>query len=250
MSDTAPNPDRDRILNRIKKMLALANNQAASEGERDNAMRMAHATLAKHNIEMAEVEAAGEKPQERRGIVRRDFYGRPWARKCVQAIANMCFCEYIYTPGHRPKDTTHWFIGRESNATSAAYLSEFVVNSIWGEGHRRARAVGLGNEYARNFATGAATAVSIRCALLRKEAENPTPAQEKASPGTALVLASFYESEKQANQLIVQERLKPRETKVRSKATYLRDALNAGHAYGDKVSLQRSIEGKKQERLK
>jgi len=39
-------------------MLRLANDAGASEGERHNAMRMAHATLAKHNLDLASVESA------------------------------------------------------------------------------------------------------------------------------------------------------------------------------------------------
>ena len=45
------------ILDRVKKMLAIANDSAASEGECDNALRMAHNTLAKHNLDMADLNA-------------------------------------------------------------------------------------------------------------------------------------------------------------------------------------------------
>lgn len=67
----------DKIINRIKKMLALANDAAAAEGERDNAMRMAYNLLAKHNLTMATVEGPtnGEKREQNAA----QFYGRPWA---------------------------------------------------------------------------------------------------------------------------------------------------------------------------
>lgn len=46
MESQAQAPDMSRILQRVRKMMALANDKAASDGERENAMRMAHATLA------------------------------------------------------------------------------------------------------------------------------------------------------------------------------------------------------------
>lgn len=69
--------EKIKILGRIRKMLALANNEGASEGERDNALRMAHATLAKYNLDMAEVESSGKPQQEARAIVKKQYYGRP-----------------------------------------------------------------------------------------------------------------------------------------------------------------------------
>lgn len=43
------------ILEKVKKLLALAGNAGATEGERDNALRMAHGLLAKHNLDMADL---------------------------------------------------------------------------------------------------------------------------------------------------------------------------------------------------
>ncbi len=49
--------DNEKVLDKVRKLLALANNEAASEGERDNAMRMAHKLLTMHQLEMADVDA-------------------------------------------------------------------------------------------------------------------------------------------------------------------------------------------------
>ena len=46
----------EKILDKVKKLLAVANNEAATEGERDNALRMAHNMLAKHNLAMADLD--------------------------------------------------------------------------------------------------------------------------------------------------------------------------------------------------
>jgi hypothetical protein len=59
--------DREKVLARVKKMMTLATDAGASEGERENALRMAHATLAKYNLTMSEAEATGKKSEEARG---------------------------------------------------------------------------------------------------------------------------------------------------------------------------------------
>jgi hypothetical protein len=55
------------VLERVRKLLALGTNAGATEGERDNAMRMAHALLAKYNLDMAQVQMeTGEVSEDRR----------------------------------------------------------------------------------------------------------------------------------------------------------------------------------------
>lgn len=233
--------EKIKILGRIRKMLALANNEGASEGERDNALRMAHATLAKYNLDMAEVESSGKPQQEARAIVKKQYYGRPWARIASQAIADMCFCFYLITPAKRANQCVNWFIGRESNATSAAELAEWVVNSIWREAAKRANALGYGNEYARNFATAATTTVAARCAALKKAA---TSTSTEGAPGTALVLASHYQLELQKNR----EHLEASKITVNTMKTRMKDlrnshALNAGTEYGKSINLNRQVTG-------
>lgn len=54
--------DRDKALSKIQKLMNLANNDAASEGEVDNALRQAEALMRKYAIDMAEAMQAGKKP--------------------------------------------------------------------------------------------------------------------------------------------------------------------------------------------
>ena len=73
--------NKDKGLERVKKMLTLANDAGATEGERDNALRMAHATLAKHNLTLSEAEAAGSTPEEKRCDGAIETRNMPWARR-------------------------------------------------------------------------------------------------------------------------------------------------------------------------
>jgi hypothetical protein len=90
------NMAEDKIFERIKKMLALANDLAASEGERENALRMAYNTMAKYNLDMAAVEAHGKKAEEQRINFQNDSWSWLWARQVNQIIGRLFFCKYYY----------------------------------------------------------------------------------------------------------------------------------------------------------
>ncbi len=127
--------EQDRVLARVRKMMALANDAAASEGERDNALRMVHATLAKHNLTMAMAEEAGGEA-EKRGLVTAESRDQPWARQTASAIASLMFCRYFRQKSPRAGKVIHNFVGREGNAKTASELADFVIRSIMSEANR------------------------------------------------------------------------------------------------------------------
>jgi len=231
--------DKDRVLSRVKKMMTLANDAAASEGERDNALRMAHATLAKYNLTMAQADASGVKSEETRlqdGVELREH---PWMRTVASAVAKLFFCHFFYTNhgGNRYKYT---FIGKESNVYTAQEMLKYIIKSIDSEGKRWAKKYAgnaSGSDW-RSFCKGAAHKVYYRCVELQEAAER-TP----AAPGTALVLASVYESERQANLAYLAAagiRLKIGASRQRS----ARGAgFSAGQDFGGKIGLSNQIGG-------
>jgi hypothetical protein len=222
------------ISEKIRKTLALANDSGATEQERETALRMAHAMLAKHNLTLAEVEHAGE---ERRGVNTVTMYGPPWARIVAMGIAKLCFCEYVTQPGRG--STVHYFIGLESNSTTAAELSRFVIESIRRESLRYGRG-------SRSFASGAGHRVHRRCEEIITAAKR----QEPATPGTALVLANVYASEHTKNRAIIAAKWSGR-LRNGSNRSRISDAgaYDAGRAYGDRVSLNRQMGGQRQRLL-
>ena len=56
MNTSKTNQEREKALNRIRKMFALANDKGASEGEIENALKFAQSLMAKYNIERDEVD--------------------------------------------------------------------------------------------------------------------------------------------------------------------------------------------------
>ena len=217
-----------RIIGRIRKMLRLANDAGATEGERDNALRMAHATLAKYNLSISEIET----PSEPRVKHTEQYFGRPWSQTITHAVAKLLFCEYVYSSARQANRVQHHFIGLESNAITAGEMAKFLVTSIMREGKRKARIHGQGNAYVRSFATGAAN--SIRC---RVNELMTSPIAE--SEGKSLV--PIYNQQEIANKAMV-SRLYPTLSKSsRGKRTGSIAAYEQGKEYGNDISLQRSI---------
>lgn len=227
--------DQNRILNRIKKMLNLANDAGATEGERDNALRMAYATMQKHNLDLATIEGhdiTGKKaPDEQRERFEATFISHHWARVASMAIAELFFCSYFYSRSKRTGKVEHNFVGRTSNAITAREISIFICRSI----DRESRAFGSAH---RDFCKGAVTKIVRRCYDMRHEAEAPVA----TSPGMSLVLVNFYDSEKAANQqLIANIGIKTHTKKTGDRDAKDSGAYYSGQAFGSKVSLNRQV---------
>lgn len=233
----------EQILKKVQKLLKLANNAGATEGERDNALRMAHKFLAKHNLDMSDIESANKDDKKKASGEPREenvatFYGRPWARNVCSTIAKLFFCYYLYTSHKKATQVRHYFIGRKSNTVTAALMAEFVVRSIMREGNRQKREEHQGNAWLRTFCWGAAGRIGERVDSLMKSQDE---SQKGAEAGTALVLASYYQTERKENELMVAA-LYPKLGKGRGgKGHQGGDAYSRGRSYGGSVSLNTQL---------
>lgn len=212
--------DMDKVLNRVKKLLALAADSAASEGERDNALRMAHNTLAKHNLSMAQVEATGDlSNNDPRLNAEFDLMAdKDWTRHVANGIGKLFFCQYFTMNGVKPR---HCFVGKSVNVTTATLMTEYVINSIRKESDKAAKHhfgdCTLNNLFggdgptrpdaskpvwAEAFCAAAGTVVRQRCI----EMANAANAQRaEGSTGTSLVLGDYYKQELEANNRFIKE---------------------------------------------
>lgn len=237
----------ERILSKIRKLLNLANDAAASEGERENAMRMAHGLLAKHNLDMAAAEASGttvnDEPREQQES---QFFGRPWARSVAQSAAKLFFCNYIYISHRDGKKVRHLFIGRRSNATTAAEMAKYLVESIMREGKTRARREGMGHTWYRSFALGAAVSIRERIhQIIAASAQQSAP----VSNGRSLVLANVYDLELKANQELTCKLHPSLRTGRSGLGSGMSTGFDQGKSYGNSVSLNRQVGGSSLKRL-
>ena len=78
------------------------------------------------------------------------------------------------------------------------------------------------------------------CAI--RAAQNQTA--ENTAPGTALVLASVYQSERQANEIVLRDKLGIHlRTRTSRQQRPGLDGFMAGQAYGDRIQLNKQIRG-------
>ena len=230
-------PEIDRVLDRVKKLLTLGNDPAAAEGERDNALRMAVATLAKHNLSIADAESRGQQTNDPRDQFAKEYYCWPWMRSVGFSIAELFLCKFFFSRS-RKNYVKYYFIGRTSNIGTSVEMTDYVIKSIQKEAaaHRA-----KGGDHL-SFCKGAAVRITERCREIRAEEERRSAAA--AVPGTALVLASVYKTELSANAEYLRDTMK---IKLKTSVTRERNARStdwyAGRAAGDKISLNRQLGG-------
>jgi hypothetical protein len=216
------------IIERVKKLLALAADQSASEGERDNALRMAHGMLAKHNLDMSHVDASNKIDIEDREDFVNATWGMPWCRQASVAVAKLFFCSYYYGRKINGTKMEHHFIGKTSNVATAALMADFVIHSIMKEYNKK----GWHNlsPEGRSFAAGATR-------IIRERVEELMKSPEGVSSSTALVVRNIYESEFEANADYLKEAGTTLVTKKARSSPVNIKAYNSGKEFGAKVGL-------------
>lgn len=221
----------EKIISRIKKMLALASNEAASEGERDNAMRMIYTLLAKHNLSMNDIDAT-EAPESRE---RQEFVvsADKWARDVSNSVAKLFFCKYFFMRTRTSGRDQHCFVGKQSNVATCVGMSEYLIASIKREATKRYKSPT--SPEGRSFCVGATLAIWVR---VREMLEKDVDAQ----PGTALVVVNLRKQEEDANI----EWLQSNGTTLVAKKERADNSIRAsayfnGKDYGSKVSLNNQV---------
>lgn len=235
--------DMQKIIERVQKMLNLGRDKGASQGERDNAMRMVQAYLAKYNLDMETVEGTmsskDRKKQEEQGGPRthhvHTFFGRPWACNAAISVADLCFCGYLYRSARMSKDCQHLFIGRTANAITAAYLAEYVVRSIYREGKKRQRDEYRDNPWFLSFAWGAAIEIQKRVVELKKRHDI------NGSSGKELVLADYYDQERAANREYQNVAFPKLKSATRGRGIRDAEGYMSGKEFGSTINLDRQV---------
>lgn len=258
------NAEMEKVLNRVKKMLNLANNSAATEGERDNALRMAHAALAKYNLSMADVEAAGN-TLDNDPRVKEEFdhdANTDWTRRAAGGVGKLFFCFY-YRQKYAGGTAKHVFVGKSLNVLTATYMTEYVINSIKREAEKavklhygEAKLNNILDKFGFNddnsstipeaskgawqlaFCIAAADKVAERCKQL---ADSAAQQRAEGSTGTSLVLASLYKNERQANALFLSDLGVKLKSVNFQQGRNVTSARAAGSEFGSRLNLSQQI---------
>lgn len=123
-----------RIIDRIQKLLALANDEGATEAEANLAMEKAHAIMSEHNLTMATIAASGKKGEEVRtkeGLDGQAMFDYQRNLMAVIAETNYCYVSVIYKYTRRGnKGMGYRIIGTESNVATAKIMFEYLMQTI------------------------------------------------------------------------------------------------------------------------
>lgn len=254
----------EKILNRIQKLLNLANNAGATEGERNAAMHHASKLLQKYNLSIADLPP--EQNTEKREEQTLTICGDRWLRDICASTARLFFCNYLYSSTGTSGKWNNHFIGRQSNVITAMHMSEYLIKSIKREATKRYRSPTTPE--GRSFCVGATRTIVNRMRIMWLEAQEPAKPAPAAQPQsaveseylaienemdsemdgvktTALALASLYKSEEEANRAFMHEMWGDRvkEEKPRQGGFVKSNAYNAGREHGKSVSLNQQVGG-------
>lgn len=193
----------DKIINRIKKMFALANNEGAAKGEAENAMRMANKLMEKYELRNIDLHT-----NDTFTIEMVDASRNVWVRHLYHAVAPVYSCQ-MFNYGKN----FYTLVGTESNLVTACIVIDGLVKNI--------KRASKGKDV--RFANGAMLEVAKQC---REIIANRRVETEKV-PGTELSLVDIYDEKAR----LLQEFMDEKFNLTKGKRSNM-SASSEGRAYG------------------
>ena len=173
---------KDSILLRIKKLLAMTTERGATPEEAATAAAKAQQLLMEHNLSMAAVEEAGGEKGENVGKHTYDMtdgkdQSLHWRRSLLNVVVRYNFCKLITNVDGLDRRTA--IIGKKSNVEVAIYIYEHVQREI----HKMAKAYQKLQSFNKSmfytsFCLGAVNTILER---LKNQEEQMTKANPKAN---------------------------------------------------------------------
>lgn len=122
-----------KIIERIHKMLRLAKDGGATEGEAAAALEIAQETMRKYNLTMAEMELSGKSGDARskNKIEGKAMY--TYQQSLMAVVAKVNFCHVSITQAYKGKrwlPNGYVIIGREANVASTVQMYQYLNSSI------------------------------------------------------------------------------------------------------------------------
>lgn len=205
----------EKIINKIKKMFALANDDGAAQGEAENAMRMANKMMEKHMLTSIDLHTS-----ERISIDFIDAQRYVWIRQLYNAVCPVYSCS-MFLHGKE-----YVLVGTESNMVTVGIVVDGLIKSI----KRASKGKGV------EFANGAMLEIAKQCRQLIADRAN----SYEVAPGSGLVLADIYKTKMD----LVQEFM-DRKFNLTSGRRSSMNGNSAGRAYGATLNPHANLSNRK-----
>ena len=219
--------DEERMIAKIRKLFALANNSGSQGNEAESAMRMANALLAKHAIDKYKLHETDTvfcsfldydiKPQ--------------WIKSVISTISRFYNCRCIFDYNWPEPKTL--VIGTSANRITAILVIDHLIDQIKKETR--------GEKIA--FKNGAALGLDDKCReiILARNAET---GNDEVIPGTGLTVIKLEERQKTD----VNEFVNANFAHLKS-GRGMKTASAAGRSYGNGLNPNARVGGAAQKRL-
>lgn len=226
----------ENIKSKIKKLLSIAYNTAATEHEAESAMTMATSLMAKYNLQ---VDLSDEEVKPKSGEIRCTQKALDsWEKLMVSTSATLYQCTSIVygNGGYR-------FIGRTHSVEAAEMTYEYLVEQI-NRLYKASLPTGLSvsdrAEYRRTFKWACAVRVHLRAkALLESLRSNDDKALEYTGSKALVIVQSFDQQLDEARTFMDAEfpDLRPVIQRSKKAGTGTRD----GRLAGEQIKLNREL---------
>lgn len=209
------NIDR-KTLDKIRKLMNLAKDGGATEGEASVALEKAREIMAANNLTMAQLEASGKGGGEGSNRLKSGYKGKAlykYQQRLMATIADTNFCAVMINTryrGRRAIDTGYTIIGREANVAAAVNMFDYLNASLERivTPHLESNAQRL-SRWAVSFKEGAAQRLAERLRDRHQEeleAQSAKARAQRAAQSTSsgsgalvVVMEDFAQAEADAN---------------------------------------------------
>lgn len=245
--------DNSKVLDRIKKLLALAGNNP-NEAEASAAMEKVQAMLAEHNLSMSDV-STHDKAEDGfviDGTLETD--SRPWRRQLAVLVGRMYFCTYFFDHRYEPRSDracgyvrydVHNFVGARHNVAVVHLVFKYLNDAITRLAKAGAKSLPVKERapYMNSFRHACADRLCFR---IEAHIAAASRGDVKKANGTNLpALASLYENTQLQIIAYMDEQLGEGATYVpadRSKSTSFLGKIEGDKA-GKTISLKSQVTG-------
>lgn len=240
----------DKIVDRIRKLLALAGNNS-QEKEAQAALEKAHALLSEHNLDMTAIESSNDDIVSDNSTV---TDSKPWRRPLAVAVARLYFCEALFSFRYdecktRPcgyiRYDVHRFIGQSHNVAVAKEMFSYLETTI----SRLAREASKGSRSRSKFEQSFKIACVKR--LRERILEIVRNSMSTGSTGSTLpALANLYEQASKMNKEFIESNFHGVVERSPRATVSDTDGAIAGNQAGDVINLSGQIGGEAPSLLK